>query len=207
MTVFYRKLIIRLKSFFLRFKFKHSKLGIPIYFDYLGKLNNRIYFSELNSKQADKTYFSYSPILFNIRGNGKIIGEKIILKSGCFFSVSDNGLLKIGDDAFFNTNCYVLCRDNIKIGTNFMASDNVYIRDNDGHKFSVNNICNKFGSIEIGNNVWLGRNVIVLKGVKIGDNVIVGAGSVVSKNIPSNCIAVGNPAKVIKKGKIIWKKF
>lgn len=172
----------------------------------MGKLNNRIYFSELNSKQADKTYFNYSPILFNIRDNGKIIGEKIILKSGCFFSVSDNGFLKIGDDAFFNTNCYILCRENIKIGNNFMASDNVYIRDNDGHRFSVNNICNKFGPIEIGDNVWLGRNVLVLKGVKIGDNVIVGAGSVVSKSIPANSIAAGNPAKVIKKGIISWVK-
>ena len=51
----------------------------------------------------------------------------------------------------------------------------------------------------IGNNVSLGANVIVIGGVHIGDNVFVGAGSVVVKDIPSNCVAVGNPAKVIKK--------
>ena len=52
--------------------------------------------------------------------------------------------------------------------------------------------------IEIGNNVWIGGNVIVLPGVKIGDNAVVGAGSVVNKDIPANVVAVGNPCKVIK---------
>lgn len=52
--------------------------------------------------------------------------------------------------------------------------------------------------IKIGNNVWIGGNVIVLLGVTIGDNVTIGAGSIVNKDIPSNSIAVGNPCKVIK---------
>ena len=53
--------------------------------------------------------------------------------------------------------------------------------------------------IKIGNNVWVGYNVIILKGVIIGENSVIGAGSVVVKDIPENCIAAGNPAKVIKK--------
>ena len=53
--------------------------------------------------------------------------------------------------------------------------------------------------IKIGNNVWIGGNVIVLPGVNIGDNVVIGAGSVVNKDIPSNSMAVGIPCKVIKK--------
>ena len=53
------------------------------------------------------------------------------------------------------------------------------------------------GRITIGNNVWLGRNVTILKDVTIGDNVIIGLGSVVSKSIPSNSVAIGSPAKVI----------
>ena len=52
--------------------------------------------------------------------------------------------------------------------------------------------------IKVGNNVWIGGNVIVLPGVTIGDNVVIGAGSVVNKDIPSNVVAVGNPCKVIK---------
>jgi len=55
--------------------------------------------------------------------------------------------------------------------------------------------------IIIGNNVWIGANVTILKGVKVGDNSIIGAGSVVVKNIPKNCIVAGNPAKIIKERK------
>ena len=50
----------------------------------------------------------------------------------------------------------------------------------------------------MGNNVWIGGNVVVLPGVTIGDNVVIGAGSVINKDIPSNSVAVGNPCKVIK---------
>ncbi len=53
--------------------------------------------------------------------------------------------------------------------------------------------------IIIGNNVWIGGSTIICPGVKIGDNVTVGAGSVVTKDIPNNVIAVGNPCRVIKK--------
>ena len=52
--------------------------------------------------------------------------------------------------------------------------------------------------IKVGNNVWFGGNVVVLPNVKIGDNSVIGAGSVVTKDIPSNVVAVGNPCKVIK---------
>ena len=52
--------------------------------------------------------------------------------------------------------------------------------------------------ITIGDNVWLGGGAIILPGVTIGENSVVGAGTVVTKDIPANCVAVGNPARVIK---------
>jgi galactoside O-acetyltransferase len=52
--------------------------------------------------------------------------------------------------------------------------------------------------VYIGNNVFLGANVVVLKGVRIGDNAVVGAGSVVVKDVPSNVIACGNPARIVR---------
>ena len=52
--------------------------------------------------------------------------------------------------------------------------------------------------IVIGNNVWIGMNVVVLPGVTIGDNVIVGSNTVVNKDIPSNVVVAGNPFKIIK---------
>lgn len=51
----------------------------------------------------------------------------------------------------------------------------------------------------IGNNVFVGANVVIIGNITIGDNVIIGAGAVVTKNVPSNCIVVGNPARVLKK--------
>lgn len=56
----------------------------------------------------------------------------------------------------------------------------------------------KFGRIKVGSNVFFGNNCIILPGVTIGDNVVIGAGSVVTKDIPSNTVAAGVPARVIK---------
>ena len=63
--------------------------------------------------------------------------------------------------------------------------------------YSHNDFLPSHGHVKIGNNVWMGENVTILKGVTIGDNVIIGLGSVVTKDIPSNSIAVGVPARVI----------
>ncbi|BCZ48718.1 galactoside O-acetyltransferase [Clostridium gelidum] len=73
---------------------------------------------------------------------------------------------------------------NIEVGNNFFANYNCTILD--------------VGKVTIGNNVWLGGNVVVNPGVNIGNNVVVGSGSVVTKDIPDNVIAVGNPCKVIR---------
>ena len=55
--------------------------------------------------------------------------------------------------------------------------------------------------VSIGDNVWIGANAIILPGVAIGNNCIIGAGSVVTKSFPSNCIIVGNPAKILSSNK------
>jgi acetyltransferase-like isoleucine patch superfamily enzyme len=87
----------------------------------------------------------------------------------------------------------------IRIGDNCMFAANVTISDSDWHGI-YNRIrpfrCTK--SVVIENNVWLGERVIVNKGVTIGENSVVGAGSVVTKNIPANSVAAGNPARIIK---------
>lgn len=68
------------------------------------------------------------------------------------------------------------------------------------------NNADKFGKIKIGNNVHIGINSIIMPGVTIGDNVIIGCGSVVTKNIPSNSVAVGVPARVIETIEEYYKK-
>ena len=63
--------------------------------------------------------------------------------------------------------------------------------------------------VKICENVWIGENAIILPGIEIGKNSIIGAGSVVTKNVPENCIVAGNPARIIKKynfGNKKWEK-
>lgn len=108
--------------------------------------------------------------------------------------------IEIGENFYANHNLIILDGNKVKFG------DNVFIAPNcgfytAGHPLDAkrrNEGLEYAKPIEVGNNVWIGGNVVVLPGVKIGDNVVIGAGSIVTKNIPSNVVAVGNPCKVIK---------
>jgi len=84
----------------------------------------------------------------------------------------------------------------ISIGNNVRLAQRVQILAHDASTQIYLNFT-KVGNVNIGNNVFIGAGSIILMGVNIGDNVIIGAGSVVTKDIPSNSLAVGNPAKVI----------
>ena len=105
----------------------------------------------------------------------------------------------IGDYCLISPGVRISSAQSIRIGDNCMFAANVIISDSDWHGI-YNRIrpfrCTK--PVVIENNVWLGERVIVMKGVTIGENSVVGAGSVVTKNIPLNTVAAGNPARVIK---------
>lgn len=105
----------------------------------------------------------------------------------------------LGDYCLIAPGVRISAAQSIRIGDNCMLAANVVISDSDWHGI-YNRIrpfrCTK--PVTIGNNVWLGERVIVTKGVCIGENSVIGAGAVVSKDIPANCIAAGNPARVIK---------
>lgn len=109
--------------------------------------------------------------------------------------------IEIGENFYANHNLMILDGNKVKFG------DNVFIAPNcafytAGHPLDAeqrNKGLEYAKPIEIGNNVWIGGNVVVLPGVKIGDNCVIGAGSVVTKDVPENSVAVGNPCKVIRK--------
>lgn len=86
--------------------------------------------------------------------------------------------------------------DSIDIGENVRIGANCVIMDGDFHLDDPRTP--RPSKIQIGNNVWLGANVVVLKGVTIGDNSIIGMNSVVTKDIPANCVAVGSPCKMVR---------
>lgn len=108
--------------------------------------------------------------------------------------------IEIGDYFFANYNCTILDVGKVIIGNNVQFAPNVslYTAGHPIHPDSRNSGYEYGISITIGNNVWLGGNVVVNPGVHIGNNVVIGSGSVVTKNIPDNVIAVGNPCKVVR---------
>lgn len=97
------------------------------------------------------------------------------------FTVLDEANVTIGDDCFFGPN--------VSIYTACHSTDPV--ERNSRKEWAL--------PVAVGNNVWIGGAVTILPGVTIGDNVTIGAGAVVVRDIPSNCVAVGNPCKVVRK--------
>lgn len=122
--------------------------------------------------------------------------------SGAHIIVAENASLTLGS-GYINRHVKIRCFKNISIGNDVAISENVTIWDSDVHEIVRDGYINT-AAVTIGNHVWIGTNVIILKGVTIGDNAVISAGSVVSRNVPANCLAAGNPAIIVKEN-ISWK--
>jgi galactoside O-acetyltransferase len=163
--------------------------------------------------------------------NAKItIGNSIIVYRNCDILASGSGNIQIGDDCIIGSDFRLYCKHQVIIGNHVLISWNVLICDYDAHSTNpderlteIDYIQNTFfpnfqksdraktridyvpvyssKPVNIGNNVWIGANAMILKGVSIGSGSVIAAGSVVTKDIPENCVAAGNPAKVVKN---IW---
>ena len=109
--------------------------------------------------------------------------------------------IKLGKNVFINSSCYFMDCGKITIGDNVFIgpSCGLYTANHPLDFQTRNQGLEQALQITIGNNVWIGGNVVILPGITIGDNCVIGAGSVVTKNIDANSIACGNPCKVIKK--------
>lgn len=111
--------------------------------------------------------------------------------------VFEGGELELGS-GFFNSNIKIRCKNKIKIGNNVSISHDVTIMDSDAHNINYTGY-KMTQPITIGNNVWIGSRAMILKGVNVGDGAIIAAGAIVTKNVPSNTLVAGTPARVIKK--------
>ncbi len=125
-------------------------------------------------------------------------GNNINIESPFYCDYGYN--IEVGDNFYANYNFTVLDVGKVTFGKNVMIAPNVSIYTaghpihpearNSGYEYGID--------VTIGDNVWIGGSVTILPGVSIGDNVVIGGGSVVTKNIPANALAAGNPCKVIR---------
>ncbi|MEE0707904.1 MAG: sugar O-acetyltransferase [Gemmiger sp.] len=108
--------------------------------------------------------------------------------------------IKVGENFYANIGCIMLDVAQITIGKNVLFGPNVSIYTA-GHPIHYESRMSgyEYGvPVAIGDNVWIGGNCVILPGVKIGSNTVIGAGSIVTKEIPDNVLAAGNPCKVIR---------
>ncbi|RYZ52293.1 MAG: acyltransferase [Sphingobacteriales bacterium] len=112
-----------------------------------------------------------------------------------------DAVIRIGNNNQFSNNISIIAASEVVLGNGCLVGDQVSIYDCDFHEVDPVNRTRSVGPVlpvVIGNNVWLGSRVMVLKGVSIGDNTVVGAMSLVTKSLPANCVAAGVPAKVVR---------
>jgi len=117
--------------------------------------------------------------------------------------------ISIGENFYANYDCIIIDVCDVKIGENVLFGPRVSIYTA-GHPVDaeVRNTQLEFGKpITIGNDVWIGGNTVINPGVTIGDNVVIGSGSIITKDIPSSVIAVGNPCRVLRPITIADKEY
>lgn len=126
------------------------------------------------------------------------VGEKIWIEPPLILAFGKT--VSIGDGTYINSNMTMVDDYIINIGSGVLFGPNVTISTT-GHpvhyKLRPHGEMYSF-EVNIGDHVWIGSNVVICPGVTIGENSVIGAGSIVLKNIPANCVAAGNPCKVLR---------
>ena len=148
-----------------------------------------------------KTRYNYSPLkrfkdwltrpfhsastrlVHHLRSKGVKVGEGVVFRDAKSVTIdlTRPSLIEIGDNVDINVNFTIMTHD---------FASGVFIN-------KYNELINSSGRVKLGNNIYIGRDVTILKGVSIGDNCVIGLGSIVTSDIPSDSVAVGSPARVI----------
>jgi maltose O-acetyltransferase len=130
------------------------------------------------------------------------IGERVQLHSHYVRSILTafpGGVLNIGDRSIINYGADICATRLVQIGADCMIGTHVMILDSDFHDAVDRDHVPESRPVIVGNGVWIGNRAIILPGVNIGESAVIGAGSVVMSDVPQRSIAMGNPARVIKK--------
>ncbi len=129
------------------------------------------------------------------------INENVTLNQNNFITVKSGAKLNIGKNTYI-TRATISCLGEISIGENCILGEGMKIFDHNHqytkNPFSVSKTDFNIGKVKMGNNVWTGANVVILKDVTIGNNVILGAGCVIHKDVPDNSIIINKQDQMIK---------
>ena len=149
--------------------------------------------------QAHATIRMYRNSVFHVKGRVK-------LGPGVGVVIGSNARLTIGDNSYITSSSVVYCSGNIEIGSDCAISWNTSILDTDFHHiYYPDGTKNELiKPVKIGNKVWIGCGVTILKGVTIGDNAVIAAHTLVNRDVPANCMAAGNPMRIVREN-IYWK--
>lgn len=183
-------------------------------------INSLIYNIQLRAKRVHPSLLAYFENTRNIYVGEKVefdslsvvkggirnefsvsIGRSTRIRRNCYISATE-GIINIGDYVLIAHNAWIAGRGKIDIKNNTLIGPNVVVvssnHDLSSDSYPLMHAPEIPGIIEIGENCWIGANSTIVPDVRIGDGSIIAAGSVVTSNIPSNSVAAGNPARVIK---------
>jgi acetyltransferase-like isoleucine patch superfamily enzyme len=124
------------------------------------------------------------------------IGSDCVLQDDIYLRAGTEGRITIGDRVVLDSFCRLFGHGSIDIGEDTQIGPGCLITTTD-HDYE-DNLTVRFNRVSIGKRVWIGANVTILPGVEIGDEAVVEAGSLVMKSLPTRCVALGVPARVVK---------
>lgn len=191
-------------------------------------LRKLIVIARKSIKQLISLFLKYRYRRRAIFGDNVFLGPKfrvyssnrnnVVIGDNCFILgriISENeGKVIVGNNTSIRSYVSIRCSNSITIGSNVIFSFNIVVTDNNNHPLHPEDrlamiksgMSTEFWSLKhslnapviIGDNVWIGQNSFILKGVSIGNNSIVAAATVVTKNVPENSICAGNPGRIVK---------
>lgn len=187
----YRKIIKKIEDYYIEFKIKLSNQGINK--DVVFKNPKRMVIGE-NCRIGENSY---------------ILCWENYTYENLFQPLKPN--LIIGKNFSATRNLTIQCCNNIKIGNDVLVASNVFICD---YNHGINNPEGSYlkneltvKEVVISDGAWIGQGAYIMPGVHIGKNAVIGAGSIVTKSVPDYCMAVGNPANIIKKYDCLNKRW
>ena len=158
---------------------------------------------ELGRRRAFARWPLHGNVLEMLREGRLEVGEHVLFEPNVWLTAEAPGRIRIGDGTFLNLGVQVAALDLVEIGEHCMLANGCFVSDAN-HRFDDPDLpvpwqgFTSKGPTRLGDNVWLGANVVVTSGVTIGERCVVGANSVVTTDLPPRSIAAGAPARVLR---------